>query len=541
MLELVPFEGPPEEWDALGSGFADFTINQSWAWGEGRRADGWTVSRDLWRDAGGELVALATALRKRVRGMRLLYISRGPVVFRDGRSTEEAEAAFERCMAGYRAGLHWGEMLACVVYQSPDLVSPGTLRDSGLLPLFPPCGQYDFSAIVKLEQRDSLVQGASSDWRKLFRRSRELLEEIRSTQDESLFIDARDLVARLEASKGFTTTLTPALIRAVARTRRARLFYVEPEPGKIMAALLVVLCGRRASRFLAGVAPDEARSRPGIGRVLEVAASQWAFDSDVFEYDLEGISPRNPGVSDFKKGMRGEMFAMSGTHVASRPAVLAKAYSAAKRRPWSEAFSAFSVSKTYFAQVTLRRSSGRRLVWEKQRLYRRDLGDKVPVDDRPGYTVVWLDAFDRSEFRYRLSTVRNLWPAMEKLKPGELEACVILDKHGLAAAYGFMVWGQARIPEIDTVLSLEEGEVYLNDFYVVPDHRGQGLYPFILGKICARMRKRGMSAALIAANTANRPSCRGIERSGFSRHREARYRRIGPWRSLRWRSDPSAG
>ena len=532
-LKRVDFQGSWEEWDILGSGFSDFTMNQSYAWGEGRKADGWSVSRDLWLGESGEVAGMATALRMRVRGVRLLYISRGPVVFRNGISPEVVEAGFEACISGYRASLRWGEVFVCVVYPSPGQISPDAIRESGLLPLFPASGEYDFSAIVHLKERDSLLQGASSNWRKLFRRSKALLDEVRSSDGTAMFLNARDLVAQLEEKKGFTTTLTPALIRAVARTR-ARLFYLESESGQMVAALLIALCGRRASRFLAGVAPGEARKHPGIGRVLEVAASRWAFDSGVYEYDLEGIGLRNPGVSDFKKGMRGHMFAISGTHVVSRPAILAQAYSALKRRQWSQARDIWRISKTYFGQLYLRRLSGRRLVWEGLRLYRRNLAEKLPAQQRPGYTLVCMDRFDRSAFEYRLSTVRHLWPRLLRLEPEVLEFCAVIDKEGLAAAYAFLAWKRAIIPEIDSEVPLKDGEVYIMDGYVLPEHRGQRLHSYMLDQICARLRRRGFRAALGAVNPANIPPRRNIERAGFVPAQDARFRKIGRWSSVRW-------
>jgi hypothetical protein len=539
-LRRVEFQGSWEEWDRIGSEFSDFTVNQSYGWGEGRRADGWSVSRHLWLDGDERVVALATALGRRVRGLWLQYISRGPVVLKDGVSHEAAQESFSACIASYRAALRWGDVLVCVLYQSPGQITPEAIAESRLVPLFPSDGDYAFSAIVHLKERDTLLLGASSDWRKLFRRSSSLLEQVKTSDDCAMFLRARDLVARLETEKGFTTNLTPNLIRAVGK-QGARLFYVESESGEMLACLLVVLCGRRASRFLAGVSPDEARVHRGIGRVLEVAASRWAFDSGVYDYDLEGISPLHPGVSDFKRGMRGEMFAPSGSHVLSRPAILGRLYSASKRRRWSLALDLWRSSRTFFLQLYLRRLSGRLVAWEDLRIYRRSLDDKVTGKERPGYKLVCCDRFEPADFGYRFSTVRHLWHRMRLLKPESLEFCALVDDYGLVVAYSFLSWNRATIPEIDTVLPLDDGEVYINDCVVLRRHRGKRLYPYMLDQIGHRLKLRGFRTALIAANPANRPSCRGIEGCGFHIDRSFRYRRVGPWKATRSDSAPSPG
>jgi len=532
VLRRVDFQGSWEEWDRIGLDFSDFTVNQSYGWGEGRTADGWGVFRHLWLDADERVVALATSLRKRVRGIRLVYISRGPVVLKDGVTHEVAQASFRDCIASYRATLRWGDMLVCVVYQSPGQITPATIAESGLLPLFPSGAPFGLSAIVHLKERDSLVQQASSDWRKLFRRSSALLDRVKTSDDPAMFLVARDLVGRLEAKKGFRTALTPDLIRAVGR-QRARLFYLETDSGEMMACLMVVLCGRRASRFLAGVAPDKAREHKGIGRVLEVAASRWAFESGVYDYDLEGMSPLSRGVSDFKRGMRGEMFAPSGTHVLSRPDVLGRLYSASKRRRWAPALDAWRSSKIYFLQLCLRHLSQGFLVWESLRLYRRSLDEHVPGDERPGYKLKCWDRFEPSDLSYSLSTVRHLWPKLKRLEPGSLELCALVDDYGLVAAYAFLSWNRATLPEIDNVFPLDDGQVYINDCVVLPRHRGKRLYPYMLDQISHRLKLRTFRTALIAANPAHRSSVRGIEDCGFRIDRSFRYRRVGPWKVMR--------
>ncbi|MBI3667704.1 MAG: GNAT family N-acetyltransferase [Acidobacteria bacterium] len=537
-LTRSEFRGPPAEWDRLCGQFADFTLTQSYAWGEGRRADGWRVRRDQWWDDRGRLVALATVLQKRIYGFGLTYISRGPLVLQQRFSPAEAEGHWQACMSCYRKALRWGRILLCYVYQSSAQISPVTIRNSGLHPLFPPTGEYAFSSVVTLDFRDALLQGASSDWRKLFRKSEASLAAVKESTDVRDFLRARQLVARLEKSKGFTTTLTEPLLRSMVAN--SRLFYLENGSGEITAALLVAIAGNRAARLMAGVDPDQVRSQPGIGRVLEVAASRWVFEQAVAWYDLEGLNPYNRGVFNFKVGMRGALFSPAGMHACSRPALLAKLCGLWKQRCWMLPLYIWRTSKVYFWQLARQRLGGRFLVLSRLRIYSLDLEHNPAVEARPGFSVSCLDRFDPEDFEYRLSTVRELWGPCQDLRPEFKECYVLLGSHGYAVGYGFLHWGRAELPEISTVLPLEGKDVYISNCYLIPEFRGQRLYPYLLQQICAHARRRGARVARIAVNPANRVSVRGIEGAGFVLEKEASCLRLAGRQRLRWQEPPLA-
>lgn len=539
LFRRVPFHGSAQQWDELCARFDDFTVNQSYAWGEGRRSDGWDVRRDLWLDESGELCAAATVLRKRVYGVPLTYISRGPLVVQSGLPPSVAEARFAACTAAYRRGLRPGEVLVCAVYQTAAEIAPDAVHQAGLRPLFPAYGELKFSSLVRLDEPDALVRGASSDWRKLYRRSEGLLGRVRESSTVEDFLRARALVARLEAHKGFTTTLSPGLLRAFGEAR-SQLFYLENERGEMAAALMLAIAGRRASRLMAGVAPDETREHKGIGRVLEVAASRWAFSAGASWYDLEGMSPRNPGVTNFKVGMRGEAFMPHGTFAASRPAFLAAILSWAKRRPWREAIAAWRSSKSYFLGLAIRSLTGGRIAWRTIKIYRLELGERPEAPVRSEVRPVFFDGFDRRDFHHRLGTLRTLWRDFSELRRGEKECCVLLGKEGFAVAYGFFYGRRLPLPEIGAEFALPAGEAYISQCYVLPDYRGRRLYPHLLEQIGVELGRRGVRVVRIASDAANRSSIRGIERAGFVESHRAAYRRIGSWRVVRWAPRPFA-
>jgi ribosomal protein S18 acetylase RimI-like enzyme len=540
MLTHVAFRGTREEWDALCGEFSDFTVNQSYAWGEGRRPEGWSVARDVWKDAEGRVVAVATALRRRVRGIRIVYLSRGPVVVRSELPAAEIERRFKLCIEGYRRRLKWGEVLIGEIYQSGAEVSPPSLAEAGLVPLFPKPGARVFSSLVHLSDRDSLLSGASSNWRKLYRRSQDLLDEVVSSSDPQLLIRARELVARIEASKDFHTNLTPVLLREVA-AGTARLFYMADEDGNMSAALLVAIRGRRASRLLAAVAPDEIRKHPGVGRVLEVSASRWAHDAGATVYDLEGLSPGGGGVSDFKLGMRGELFTPGGTHAASRPALLAAIYSIVKRRAWRTPLNTWRVSKIYFLQSMSRRLTRGRAAWQRIRIYARDMTVRRSPEVRRDVTTIILDRFDREHFRHTLSSVPELWRHCRDLEPGVKECCVVVGKSGFALGYCFVHWKEVRIPELEVAFPRSGGEAYIYNGLVIPESRGMKLYPYLLDQACLYARKQGAHTVVAVIHVGNIAPIRSVEKIDFRYRREAKLVKLGGWKRLRYEPIPPAG
>lgn len=534
-LRRVEFHGSASEWDELCARFQDFTVQQTYAWGEGRRADGWAVARDQWFTAAGELAAAATVLRRRRYGVPLAYISRGPLVLREGVSQPETEACWKACVAGYRAGLRWGEVLLCYVYQTLADLTPPAIREVGLHPLFPDTGEYAFSALVRLSSRDQLLDGATAKWRKRFRQSEELLSRVKASAHPRDAERAQALLARIREQKNFGGSLTDALMRSLVAAGTP-FFFLEDDGGDMAAMLFVAKAGARSSQLISAVDPEQGRLHPGIGRVLEVAAARWAFENGVRLYDLEGLNPYNKGVYEFKAELRGAMFCPAGLHACSQPSLLARAYSLVRRRAWSFPLFLWRASRLYFLQLACQRLTGDRLSWFRLGLWARALDQPAP-DPRPGLTLLCLDHFDPEDFRYRLSTVRRVWNDCRDLEPSRKECFVLLGKHGYALAYGFLFWDRVRLPEIDTLLSLEPGDVYIANCFVIPEARGDGLYRYLLQQMCARAGRRGARRAWISVNAANRHSVRGIENAGFRLYKEAGWLRLGPWRRLRWREN----
>ena len=70
---------------------------------------------------------------------------------------------------------------------------------------------------------------------------------------------------------------------------------------------------------------------------------------------------------------------------------------------------------------------------------------------------------------------------------------------------------------------------FIGPCYTTPNHRGKGIYPFALSKVCEFFKERKKSRALICTKTKNLPSIKGIKKAGFLPNAEVRYIRLLFW------------
>lgn len=92
--------------------------------------------------------------------------------------------------------------------------------------------------------------------------------------------------------------------------------------------------------------------------------------------------------------------------------------------------------------------------------------------------------------------------------------CCALHKSDVVS-YCWVVSHRELVGEIERVVKLGEGEIYLFDAFTSPPHRGRNLFPAILSKSLKWAKSQAYSRALIFALTNNRPSIRAINKAGF--------------------------
>jgi len=90
--------------------------------------------------------------------------------------------------------------------------------------------------------------------------------------------------------------------------------------------------------------------------------------------------------------------------------------------------------------------------------------------------------------------------------------CCVIENEGVVAAYGWVNTNNHHyLGELDLMMNVGNGIEVLYDFYTDVDYRGQGLYPYLLKKICLRNNK----SKLIYAFAENNSSIKGIKKANF--------------------------
>lgn len=104
-------------------------------------------------------------------------------------------------------------------------------------------------------------------------------------------------------------------------------------------------------------------------------------------------------------------------------------------------------------------------------------------------------------------------PVLERFAGGR--RCYVALVDGLLASYGWVSLREEWISELGMQLHLAPGDAYVWDCASLPEYRGQGLYPGLLGYIARELRAEGLRRVWIGADTGKVASQRGITRAGF--------------------------
>lgn len=76
------------------------------------------------------------------------------------------------------------------------------------------------------------------------------------------------------------------------------------------------------------------------------------------------------------------------------------------------------------------------------------------------------------------------------------------------------------------LLSLAANEAEIKFCLTLPSCRGQGIYPHVLLNILAFLKEQGVTHVFMCVHVKNKSSIRGIEKSGFYRVGEFRFRKL---------------
>lgn len=294
--EPVALEAARESWDRDLLTFDDYTLDQSFAWGEFKRRCGWLVHRLVARDAAGRIRAMAQGLvRRYALGFGLAWFPGGPIG-EIGTWGDDLRRAMMSA-AGVSA-------LYCRVFphRPATVIDQATLATCG----WTPSGarlRSGLSMTLRLDRPlEEIRRGLSGNWRHNLKRAEARDGRIRTWTDP----DPAALLAvfrSMETHKGIRPQFTARELEALFAELRAGLllYRCDGADGEAVALRGCAIVGEGAWDLLAATSEVGRRSYASYAlawRILEECRSR-----GVREYDLRGIDPEaNPGPYNFKKG-----------------------------------------------------------------------------------------------------------------------------------------------------------------------------------------------------------------------------------------------
>ena len=295
MLAWTRWQGEAAQWDAIVLQLQDFTVFQSYAWGEHRARFGWSPLRLLAHED-GQVVAVAQVLVRKYRfGIGAVWIPGGPL----GRTSawnsglrqairKEAELRFFYCRLNAMSNR---------TSESVDtLLTNGWLSScrhlsSGL--------SLEYVPSLPDEQRMLLC---SVNWRHNLRRSfkRSLCTSVWDSPDTKEMMHAYSIMQEL---KNLAAQTSHEDIESILSSfgQRCVIVRCDDERGEFLALRGALIMGPKAWDIFAVASPAGRKVYASHAAFWELMAQ--CSQRGVVWYDMGGADPiNNRGVYDFKKG-----------------------------------------------------------------------------------------------------------------------------------------------------------------------------------------------------------------------------------------------
>lgn len=296
------------EWDELFAHAIQPAFTQSWAYGEGKRSEGWSVQRLVFRDSRGPL-ALCQLLIKRPMGLPVTRINRGPVFLRDALSREARLEVLRALRRRWRFALR-GLLLIAPSLQRGD-ESTALLREAGFR-LRREAG-WTSSYLDLTLPLEELHKKLAPDWRTKIRRAEKQGVTLRLRRDpEGIEWMLERHVENMRA-KGFVGP-SAEFVRRVTQASSGDFWLLQAMiNGEPEAGLLTGRFGQHAENFIAWF--SETARKATAGNFLMWNAVIEMQRAGCRTLDLGGFS-----ISDryghFKRGMRGAEYQLAGEWLA---------------------------------------------------------------------------------------------------------------------------------------------------------------------------------------------------------------------------------
>ncbi|MBR9973703.1 lipid II:glycine glycyltransferase FemX [Magnetospirillum sulfuroxidans] len=292
------------QWEDLFAQAGQSALVQSWAYGEAKRAEGWTPRRLLIHQDGKPL-ALAQVLEKRVAGLaRIARLNRGPVWL--GPLALEDQLAIITALRR-----PWRLWRAAALFIAPELEQDHASR-LGLIRRKAPCWG---SAWIDLTQPlDVLRKRLDGKWRNMLVGAEKagLSADISATAETRLWLMGH--YAALMRDKHFTgmpSAQITALAQSLCRPEDLLVIRALTPEDEAVGGILLARHGTSAT-YLVGWNGDMGRKLKANNFLLwqaivtlQAQGCRWL--------DLGGIDAAlTPGIAAFKRGMKGQEYCLAG-------------------------------------------------------------------------------------------------------------------------------------------------------------------------------------------------------------------------------------
>lgn len=298
------------EWAELTSSSQGFSLLQTWEYGEARTRPGLVAERARFV-AGDEVVGFCQAMVRRVPVVRggAVWINRGPLTTRDdpnGSLMTEMLSTLRRYWVGQR-----GFYLRIAPVLPPDGASalPDGYESTAAR------GWCSSRVDLRLEVED-LRRGLNQKWRNCLNKAERLLPAVTASTESADFAAFLQDYQNFIREKGFTTSVTPELLRRLQGLlppeRRMVVIRAAAADGRDMGMILIALYGK-TGEYLAGTVRDEGRAM-NAGHLLLWNAVLHLKDHGADTFDLGGMDPEltPKGIFHFKEGLGGVSYRLTG-------------------------------------------------------------------------------------------------------------------------------------------------------------------------------------------------------------------------------------
>lgn len=287
-------------WDALVARAPVPHLPQGYAYGEGKRAKGWSVQRVAFQRSDRTL-AIATVLVRRLFGIRVLTrINRGPLLLQAA-STRDITAIYTAIRRHWRGPL----LIAPALPHGPD--SASILADAGFRL------RHDkgwMSGRIDLDRaQDQIWSSFASSFRNRVRQGEKASPAVRVATDAATYEWLLDRHVENMRDKGFSAA-DPVFLRALRASRPEDvLVFQMRHDGHPVAGMSVVRFGDCAEYHVGWFGP--AGRRLNAGNVLMWEVIKELQRRGVRQFDVGGLKAGD-GYTQFKRTMRPAEFRLAG-------------------------------------------------------------------------------------------------------------------------------------------------------------------------------------------------------------------------------------